>query len=141
MTTIPDRDVQSALNDALYDAFPTASIAWENTNFNPTTGTLYLRAWLLPAQTDVICLGGSPPWQSRQGIFQVSVFSPIGTGFGAAKSKAAEIIAAFPANSSFIYNGLTVIIRKSWPGPGIIEDNGTWYHVPVSISYTCYSND
>jgi hypothetical protein len=34
-----------------------------------------------------------------------------------------------------------VIIRKSWPGPGIIEDNGTWYHVPVSISYTCYSND
>ena len=140
MATIPDRDVQSALNDALYDAFPTSPIAWENTNYNPTVGTLYLRPWFLPAETDVICIGGIPPWQSRQGVFQVSVFSPIGAGFGAAKSKATEVVAAFQANSSFVYNGLTVIVRKSWPGPGIQEDNG-WYHVPVSIRYTCYSNE
>jgi Bacteriophage related domain of unknown function len=140
MAIIPDRDVQSALNDALYDAFPAEPIAWENTDYNPTVGTLYLRPWLIPAEPEVLCLGSSPPWQARKGIFQVSVFSPIGVGFGAAKAKAAEIVAAFQANSSFVYNGLTVIIRKSWPGQGIREEDG-WYHVPVSISYTCYSND
>lgn len=135
MTTIPDVDVQSALNDALYDAFPDDPVAWENTKYEPMTGTLYLRVWLLPAEPEVVTLG-QLPWLERMGVFQVSVFAPIKTGFMAAKAKAAAIVAAFGANTSFVYNGLEVIIDKAWPSSAMVEDG--WYHVPVNIRYRCH---
>lgn len=140
MAVIPVKDIQSALNEALELAFPRMPIVWENTEYTPTIGTTYFSAWLLPAEPDNLCIGGSPPWQQHQGIFQVNVFSPIGIGFGYPKNKAAEIVAAFPANSSFVYNSLTIIIRKAWPAIGFPNDNG-WYQIPVSIRYCCYSND
>ncbi len=136
---VPDKDLQSALNAALYDAFPTMPIAWENTPYTPTIGITYFQVWLMPAETDLMTLGQSP-WLMRQGIFQVSVFAPIGIGFGVAKGKAAEIIAAFKSSTSFVYNGLSVTIEKSWVSGGIIEDDG-WYHIPVSIRYRCYHAD
>ena len=139
MTIVPDRDLQSALNDALADAFPTTPIAWENVKFTPTVGTTYFRVWLLPAKSDVMTLGPSP-WIDRGGIFQVSVFAPIGTGFGAPKGKAAEVVAAFKANTSFIYNGLLVIIDKSWISSGMNDEAG-WYSIPVNIQYRVYFAD
>ena len=139
MTIIPDKDLQSALNSALYDAFPDMPIAWENTNYTPAIGTTYLRVWLMLAESDLLTLGQSP-WMLRQGIFQVSVFAPIGIGFGTAKGKAAEIVAAFKASTAFVYNGLSVTIEKSWVSGGIIEDEG-WYHIPVSIRFRSYFAD
>jgi hypothetical protein len=139
MTIVPDRDLQSALNDALSDAFPTTPIAWENVKFTPTVGTTYFRVWLLPAKSDVMTLGTSP-WIERGGIFQVSVFAPIGTGFGAPKGKAAEVVAAFKPNTSFSYNGLLVIIDHSWISSGMNDEAG-WYAVPINIQYRCYFVD
>ena len=139
MTIVPDKDLQSALNAALYDAFPTTPIAWENTKYTPAVGTIYFRVWLLPAESDVLTLGQSP-WILRQGIFQVSVFAPIGTGFGVPKGKAAEIVAAFKSSTSFVYNGLSVTIEKSRVSGAIIEDDG-WYQIPVSIRFRCYFAD
>jgi hypothetical protein len=141
MTIIPDRDVQSALNDALYDAFPNTPVAWENTKYTPTVGTTYFQVWLMPVEPDVLTIGPSP-WQIRRGIFQVSVFSPISVGFGASKAVAAQIIAAFKPNTSFVYNGLTVIVDKSWVSMGRVDEaDGGWYHTPVSVRYRCYYAD
>jgi hypothetical protein len=138
MAVIPDRDIQAALNYALAMAFPLMPIAWENTKYVPTVGTAYFRVWMLPAETDVITIGPEP-WLERKGVFQVSVLYPIGVGFGPPKVKAAEVVAAFRANTSFTYNTLRVVIDKSWPAPGMLEDEG-WYHIPVSVRYTCYYN-
>lgn len=139
MTIIPDRDLQSALNDALNDAFPAMPIAWENYEYTPTMGTAYLKVWLIPADNEVKTLGPNP-WQERKGIFQVSVFEPQGIGFGIPKSKAAEVVAAFQSNTSFIYNGLTVIIDRSEILAGRNDEKG-WYHIPVNIRYRCYYAD
>jgi len=133
VTTIPDIDLQSALNDRLYDEFPTLPVAWENVEYAPTVGTPYLRAYLLPAESEVITLGASP-YIERRGIFQVDCVYPVGAGWSAAKTQAAAIVAAFPAGVSFVYNGLTVRVDRSWPGPGMPDANG-WYKVPVSIRY------
>ena len=138
MTVIPDRDVQAALNYALAMAFPTMPIVWENTKYNPVVGTAYFRVWMLPAETDVITIGQTP-WQARTGIFQVSLFYPVGIGFGVPKGKVAEVVAAFKANTSFTYNTLRVIIDKTWPSSAMEEDSG-WYHIPVNIRYACYSD-
>lgn len=133
MTTVPDYDLQAALNDRLSDEFPTMPMAWENRPYTPTIGTAYLAATLLPAEPEAITLGTSP-YIERRGIFQVSCFYPAAAGWGDAKSKAAEIVAAFPAHLQFVYNGLTVTIDRSWPGPGLSKDG--WYMVPVSIRYS-----
>lgn len=138
MTVIPDKDLQSALNQALAAAFPTMPIAWENTEYTPVVGTPYFRVYLLPAEIDVITLGPSP-YQERKGIFQVSVLYPIGIGFGTPKGKVAEIVAAFRAGTVFTYNTLRVVCDKAWPSSGRKEDNA-WYHIPVNVRYHCESN-
>jgi len=134
MTIVPDYDLQAALNDRLNDEFPLVPIAWENVGYTPDLGTAYLAAHLLPAEPSILTLG-STPYQERRGIFQVSCFYPALAGWGPAKTGAANVVAAFPATLQFIYNGLTVIIDKTWPGPGISQDG--WYMVPVSIQYHC----
>ena len=143
MTVIPDKDIQSILNSALALAFPLMPIAWENAGYvdplnadikAPVLGTAYFRVILLPAEIDVITLGPSP-WQERKGIFQVSVFHPMGIGFGIPKGKAAEVVAAFKAGTAFTYNTLRIVCEKAWPGSGRPEDG--WYHIPVNIRYHC----
>lgn len=135
MTIVPDYDLQAALNDRLSDEFPAMPIAWENVPYTPILGTAYFAAHLLPAEPDPFTLGQNP-WIERRGIFQVSCFYPALAGWGDAKSKAAEVVAAFPAHSSFIYNGLEVNIDRCWPGPGMNQDG--WYMVPISIRYHCF---
>lgn len=134
MPIIPDKDLQSALNQQLEDEFPAMAIAWENVEYKPVLGTPYLSAYLLPAEPTVETLGPSP-YIERKGIFQVSCVYPVEAGWGAAKGKAAEVVAAFPARQEFVYNGLTVRVEKSWPGPGVPKDG--WFRVPVSIRYSC----
>lgn len=143
MTTVPDYDIQAALNDRLMDEFPAMPTAWENTGYvdpaNPTIkapviGTPYLAAHILRAESNPFTLGQNP-WVERQGIFQVSCFYPALDGWGTVISKAAEIVAAFPAHSSFIYNGLEVNIDISWLSNGLPQ--GGWFMVPVSVRYHC----
>ena len=134
MTTIPDYDIQAALNDRLSDEFPTTPTAWENVSYTPTLGTAYFAAHLLPAEPDILTLGPTP-YMERRGIFQVSCFYPSLAGWGAAKTGVAAVVAAFPATLQFVYNGLTVTIEKTWPGPGLAQDG--WYMVPISIRYHC----
>jgi hypothetical protein len=147
MTVIPDKDIQSALNTTLALAFPTMPIAWENAEYldpldatikAPVLGTPYLRVHLLPAETDVITIGETP-WQQFQGIFQVSVLYPINIGFGTPKGKAAEVVAVFKAGTVINYNTLRVICEKVWPSSGMQEDT-SWYHIPVNVRYRCESN-
>ncbi len=135
MTTVPDYDIQAALNDRFSDEFPTMPTAWENVPYTPIVGTAYFAAHLLPAEPDVLTLGSSP-WIERRGIFQVSCFYPALAGWGTAKSGAADIVEAFPAGLQFSYNGLLVTIELSWPGPGMQQDG--WYMCPVSIRYHCH---
>jgi hypothetical protein len=134
MTIVPDYDIQAALNDRLNDEFPTMPTAWENTGYTPTVGTAYFAAHLLRAEPDILTLGPTP-YQERKGIFQVSCFYPALAGWGAVTSKAAEVVAAFPASSSFVYNGLTVNIEKTWLSNGLPQDG--WFMVPVSVKFNC----
>ena len=137
MAVIPDSDLQSALNARLDTLDDGLEVAWENINFLPVSGTPYLRAWLLPAEPSIATLGNSP-WQERRGVFQVDCFYPTGQGPGPAKLKAAALVALFKAGTRLTYNTLEVTCEKAWPGPAMVEDG--WYHVPVSVMYSCYSN-
>lgn len=134
MTTIPDYDIQAALNDRLSDEFPAMPIAWENVSYTPTLGTPYLRAHWFPVESKPITLGSSP-FIERKGFFQIDCVYPAGQGWGDARSKVAEIVAAFPPRTSFIYNGLEVNIEEIKPHKGLPGDG--WYMIPTDIYVNC----
>lgn len=139
MTVIPNKEIQIAFNSALATAFSTMPIAWENARYTPVIGTAFLRAWLLPAEVDVITLGPGP-FQEHHGIFQVSVVYPIGVGFVTPKAKAAEVVELFRAGTVINSNTLRIVCEKAWPSTAIIEEDG-WYFIPVSVRYRCETTD
>lgn len=85
--------LETRLNTWAAARSPALSIAWQNVPFTPPAGA-YLRAFILPAETDSQTLDGGH--REYTGLFQVSVCAPRDTGPGAAESIAEEIATLFP---------------------------------------------
>jgi hypothetical protein len=110
---------------------PALSVAWENRPFTATTGTAYLRAYLLPADTDAPDLAGAV--RTYRGVFLVNVVCPINKGSGEAMGIADELAALFVVNAR-LTNTLTVQqVTPCRIAPALQDD--TSYVVPVSFQY------
>ena len=111
---------------------PALAVVWENVPANPAQGQTYLRAFLLPADTQSDDLQGVH--RARLGVFQVSIVLPIGQGPGAAMGIADELDALFPVNGRYTSGSVTTqIITPASPASGF-QDEATFI-VPVSIGY------
>lgn len=119
---------------------PALPIAYQNLEFpgkNPDGSqkpmpATYLRAFLLPAETDSLDLAGDH--RLYQGLFQVSIVAPTDKGAGAAEQIVNELVALFPLNLRLTKDGLTVqVITPASQGPSIQESIS--YMVPVSFRY------
>jgi hypothetical protein len=124
-------EIQKALEArlaALSGALPTA---WSNVLLSPPA-TAYQSVDLLPAKPVNPTFGSA--FYRDQGIFQVTLFFPLGGGVGAALARADVIRAGFPRGSSYSNGGITVLISGTPEiAPGrVIEQR--WV-VPVSIPY------
>ena len=76
-------DIGAALDARLNSLSGSSPIAWPNTTFRPTKGTLYLRANNLPASTEQTGLGTNGI-DTHVGIYQVDVYASLGEGRGTA---------------------------------------------------------
>ena len=126
-------DISAAL-DANLNTFASANsiaVAWENINYKPVVGTLYLRPTLLPADTDPIGLSYVSALD-HLGIYQIDVIAPVDTGKGQAVTKADLLVTAFP-RSNLTYNGKLVTIKSVSRSTGTRD--GAWYIVSVIINY------
>lgn len=111
---------------------PVIPVAWQNVSYTPVSGTRYIRAYLLPAETFDGAITGD--YKLYAGIFQLSIYSPDGTGTGAAETIAESLIALFAQNTAIVKSGLTIFIdRTPSMGPSMIETG--WHVLPVSIRY------
>lgn len=111
---------------------PALPVAWENAPSDPATGAAYLRAFVLPANTESQDLQGLH--RGYRGVFQVSIVCPINAGPGAAVGIADELAAQFPVNGRYTSGSTTTqIIGPASPGPGQQEPEA--YVLPVSIPY------
>lgn len=110
---------------------PALPIAWQNVKFTEPAG-IYLRAFLLPADTGSDDLAGSH--RLYRGVYQINVCAPINAGPGAAEGIAAELATLFPNNLRLPVTGLTLqVISPVSAGPsGQPEDR---YVLPVSFRY------
>ena len=110
---------------------PAIPIAWQNVNFAPpVSGARYVRAFLLPAATQVLSLDGI--CKTWKGVFQVSFCVPIGVGSGTVESLAASLGAVFSA--SFVHGGLRIYLIEPFSMASAINEPDR-YVVPLSASY------
>lgn len=131
-------DISVALNQRL-QAYATANskpVAWENSGYVPTTGTLFLRPTVLPIETVQAGLGTNGQ-ELHEGIYQVDVFAP--TDQPKAKALAiADAIADYYARGLVLtYNGVKVRIGTASIGAGNRENS--WYQLPISIDYHSFT--
>ena len=117
---------------AAWAAARSLPVAWQNVSFTPPASGIYLRAFLLPATTDVPDLAGEYP--IYRGVFQISIVAPSGQGSGAAEQLVEDVAAEFPADLLLTAGALSVmIVSPCSQGPAIHD--GTSYMVPVSFTY------
>ena len=106
--------------------------AWENGNFTPPAGQVYVAEALLPNETLSVGVSSASS-DNFGGIYQVLVHAPLGMGKGAAVAAAEQIVAAFPKGASLTYSGTTVRVLRASQNPALV--NGDRYAIPVSIVY------
>lgn len=129
------KTIRQALEVAL-NTWATANnvtIAWQNFEFKPTINTTYIKASILPAETENPTLGDGH--NRKQGIFQLLICSKDGTGMASAETLADSLLNYFSRGESFTVSGITVRILESPSVNPAFNDEG-WLILPVSIRYT-----
>jgi len=107
------------------------SVAWENVEFTPTTSS-FARFYMLPAQTGSGFLEGTH--RSLRGVAQVSIYTPIGAGPGAADTLVDSLDSYFSPESPLSADSLDLFITAPMSAAPALENPG-WRVVPVSCEY------
>lgn len=124
--------IQQALEAHLAAMTPGLVTAYENVAFTPTTNVPYQKANLLPASPDNSTQGGGH--YRELGIFQVSLYYPVGTASGNAKARAELIRTHFKRGTTLVKSGIkTIITHTPTIHPALPDDDR--YVVPVSIRF------
>ncbi|HHZ69304.1 MAG TPA: hypothetical protein EYN54_03265 [Methylococcaceae bacterium] len=118
----------------------TADVAFENKTFDPSNKDLWLAAYFIPVSTEAMGQSAASGDEQR-GIFQVSVFIPIGGKHGddnAQLSAIDQLISAFKYNTQMVYTTQTVQVLSSTVNTG--SESESWYQRDISINYLTFSN-
>ena len=117
---------------ATWAAARSLQVAWQNVAFTPPASGIYLRSFLLPADTDSLDLEGAH--RLYTGVLQVSIVTPNGQGSGAAEQLSVDLGAEFPNNLRLTSGSFAVqIVSPCSQGPAIQGD--THFMLPVSFRY------
>jgi hypothetical protein len=131
-----ENDIQNALfaRVASMVLTPAVRVVWPN--MSEGSRSTYLRVWPLPNRPDRILIGSDGPHR-RQGILQLSLFTPLNQG-DVAKPIADQIAGHFAPDTQMASNGVTVrvtsapFIRNGRP------ETAHW-HTPIEIPYESFS--
>lgn len=129
-------DIGIALDTQLNAMTPALATAWENTEYEPVTGTPYQRVYLLPATTANPTYGDTQALES--GIFQVSLCYPELEGSGDALARAELIRAQFTRGLTLTSGGITVRIKNT-PSISPARQEPGLYIIDVSVPYFAYT--
>ncbi|KGU87201.1 phage tail terminator-like protein [Pseudomonas mediterranea] len=112
---------------------PALQIAYEDRAFTPpASDDTYLRAYLMPANTDSQDLEGKHV--GYRGVFQVSVVTKAGLGRGPAGVIAEEIQNLYPNNLELTKAGFSVFVRSPMSSAAPIQGDTT-STLPLSFQY------
>jgi len=115
---------------------PAIPISFPNRTFTPSGA--YLRTWWLPSPTET--LGGTTPVTAPldyKGIYQVSVFWPIGSGSTPIMEVASAIAAHFKRGTKLSHDGIDVWMDDP-PSVGPMIQESNVLQLPVSVPYRAF---
>ena len=130
-------DIRAALITKLLtlSGIDTSQVAYENKKFAPTTGTPWIRPVVIfsdPRQAEI----GEGGRNYLPGVFHVSLFYPVGSGSGAANTRADALITLFARGTVLTYNGQTVTVARAGRSAETQEDK--WLHTVVTVYFYAY---
>lgn len=130
-------EIRAALETKLTTVPGVPIIAYENVDFDPTTGTPFVSVRMFPGSRRP-AVRGLTPQQRYEGIFRIDVVYPKGTGPSAAETMADTILENFEATTDLaLTGGCYVSIDYAERGQGT-SDN-PWYVIPLSITFYSYA--
>ena len=129
-------NISSALDTRLAAMASVPPVAWENSNYSPVKGTLYLRATLLPGDTEGATIG-SGGTDEHVGLYQIDVMGGVGKGKNATVVMADLVADHFKPVTELTDSGTTVRCVSVSRGTGRNE-NGRW-RIPVTVKYLSFT--
>lgn len=127
-------DIQSALDNRLNSYTGDYEVAWPNTSFEPEADQTFLSPSFLPADTLQASLGSAGK-DNTQGVYQIDVVYPAGTGRTTIPDELAD---HFKRGTVLSYNGVNVRVRSVSIAPALTE--GAFHFVPISVDFYTYTD-
>jgi len=132
--------IRAALETKLSTTLAGTDIAYENVAFSPTTGTLFVKPTFIPTVTQPATRGLNPQLL-YQGVFNVMVNAPEGSGPSLADTTCNTITNAFAATTdvSIVVGADTYIVRIRYAERQQGRIDTPWYSVPINIGWYIYN--
>lgn len=134
-------DISAALDEHLKNMTSVPPVAWENSAYVPTIGTLYLRPTNLSGDSYA-----ETEKDRNDGIYVIDIMAPSGEGKRESMVMADLIADRFKQDTEITYNGKTVRIQsvsvsdgRNVTGSEQSNNAGGWYMKPVNIVYYSFT--
>lgn len=129
-------DIRQALDAALDDVSGLPAIAHQNAPFSESPNDAYLRTRLTVTSRRPAVTGGSPQ-QRYQGLYTITIATPVDIGTGVAFGYADTLLAAFDASTDIVGSSVTVSIEYSELGTDAVS--GPFFLLPVQVAWYVYA--
>lgn len=129
-------DIRACLDSHLTGTSGIPTIARQNVPFEPTTGTSFVKADMVPTSRRAAVRGLNPS-KRYDGLYSVLVCTPEGLGSGAGYDIADILLDRFNVATDISFGGLTISIDYSEVRTSFLDS--PFYCTPVTIAWYVYN--
>lgn len=129
-------DIRACLDTHLSGTAGIPTIARQNVPFEPTTGTSYVKADMIPTSRRA-AVRGLNPQQRYDGLYSLLICTPEGLGPGAGYDIADLLLARFNAATDISFSGLIISVDYSEVRTSFLDS--PFYCTPVTIAWYVYN--
>lgn len=129
-------DIRACLDSHLTGTSGIPTIARQNVPFEPTTGTSFVKADMIPTSRRAAVRGLNPS-KRYDGLYSVLVCTPEGLGSGAGYDIADILLDRFNVATDISFGGLNISIDYSEVRTSFLDS--PFYCTPVTIAWYVYN--
>jgi len=129
-------DIRACLDTRLSGTVGIPTIARQNVPFEPTTGTTFVKADLVPTSRRPATRGLNPQ-QRYDGIYSILVCTPEGLGSGAGYDIADLLLDRFNATTDISNAGLIISVDYSEVRTSFLDS--PFYCTPITVAWYVYN--
>ena len=129
-------DIRACLDTHLSGTVGIPTIARQNVPFEPTTGTSYVKAEMVPTSRRP-AVRGLNPQQRYDGLYSILICTPEGLGPGAGYDIADLLLDRFNATTDISNAGLIISVDYSEVRTSFLDS--PFYCTPVTIAWYVYN--